>query len=260
MLGVWVTVLIVGVTLTALLWGGTAFLQSYFYTEASTAIFWQAPAAAAVLTLFYGLWCLLDYGAAGARPGYLPYDTIFRFSTLETKGTKPAKKMWAVLKDGKKIPYTRWGDDYHRELVGGGKGERWLYGKAVAIEIPEDGDVARYDLAKAEQDSEQEYRRFVSKEGWTVKEYNSGPSGLPEAYQTSLWLGNLLLNGLHFALWFVCLWLILRFQWGHALGLAFVLWLVMTLLVVPMMLVRAGDAAQESRQGQRQALAQPDSP
>ena len=57
-LGVWITLLIVGVPLLAVLWSGTVFLQSYFYTEASTAIFWQAPLAAVVLTLFYGLWCL----------------------------------------------------------------------------------------------------------------------------------------------------------------------------------------------------------
>jgi hypothetical protein len=270
-LGVWVTVLIVGVTLLAVLWGGTVFLQGYFYTEASTAVFWQAPAAAAVLTLFYGLWCLLDYGAPGAHAGYLPYDTIFRFSAEETKPTKngkPIERMWAVLKEGKgekKVPYKRWavweggrrGDAYFREEAGGGKGERWLVDKAVAIDVPEDGEVVRYELAKSDNP---EYRSFVSPEGWTIKEYNTGPTGQPEAFRTGLWLVNLLLNFVHFALWFGCLWLLLRFQWSHALGLGFVMWLVMTVVVVPMMLGSAGKAAEESRGTQRQASGHPQSP
>jgi hypothetical protein len=271
-LGVWVSVLIVGVALLAVLWGGTAFLQGYFYTEASTAIFWQAPAAAVVLTLFYGLWCLLDYGAPETRASYLPYDTILSFSAEQTKPTKdnkPFERMWAVLKDAnkeKKIPYKRWGIyergrgtsyAYFREEAGGGKGERWPVDKAVAIEVPEDGDVVRYELAKT---GSAEYRSFVSPEGWTIKEYNTGPTGLPEAFRSGLLLVNLLLNFGHFALWFLCLWLLLRFQWGHALGLGFVMWLVMTLFAVPWMLAEAGKAAEESRGSQRQAAVRQESP
>jgi hypothetical protein len=36
----------------------------------------------------------------------------------------------------------------------------------------------------------------------------------------------------------------LRFQWAHALGLAFVIWLVMTLLVLPMLLAYAAEVSQ----------------
>jgi hypothetical protein len=51
-----------------------------------------------------------------------------------------------------------------------------------------------------------------------------------------LLFGNLLLNGLHFVAWFLCLWLLLRFQWSHALGLAIPLWLALSLSVVPFLL------------------------
>src|SRR5262249_3522507 len=51
-----------------------------------------------------------------------------------------------------------------------------------------------------------------------------------------LLLVNLLLNILFLALWFACLWPLLRFQMSHALGLAVVLWLVLTLTIVPMLL------------------------
>ena len=49
-------------------------------------------------------------------------------------------------------------------------------------------------------------------------------------------LWNLLFNAFHLGLWFAGLWLVLRFQWAHALGFAVCLWLVMTLFPLPMML------------------------
>ena len=45
-----------------------------------------------------------------------------------------------------------------------------------------------------------------------------------------------LLNVLHLGVWFVCLWLLLRFQWSHALGLAAAVWLVLTLTFLPPLL------------------------
>ena len=54
-----------------------------------------------------------------------------------------------------------------------------------------------------------------------------------------------LLNVLHFVAWFACLWLLLRFQWPHALAGAAALWLVMT-FVAPFILM-----AGAKRQGRR---------
>src|SRR5262249_32624780 len=53
---------------------------------------------------------------------------------------------------------------------------------------------------------------------------------------------NILLNFLHLIVWFAVLWLLLRFQWSHALGLAVVLWLVMTFAIMPMLFRRADEA------------------
>ena len=41
----------------------------------------------------------------------------------------------------------------------------------------------------------------------------------------------IVLNLLHLGVWFACLWLLLRFQWPHALLGAAILWLVMTFVV-----------------------------
>src|SRR5262249_42322668 len=46
-------------------------------------------------------------------------------------------------------------------------------------------------------------------------------------------LGNLALNFFHLVLWFLCLWLLLQFQWSHALGQAFGFWLLTMLFVLP---------------------------
>jgi len=69
-----------------------------------------------------------------------------------------------------------------------------------------------------------------------------GDLGEVSQFRWDLLLLNLLFNGLHVALWFAGLWLVLRFQWSHALGFAVCLWLVMTLLPVPMVLDYAQQA------------------
>jgi hypothetical protein len=58
-------------------------------------------------------------------------------------------------------------------------------------------------------------------------------------------LMNLILNFGLLVVWFVSLWLLLRFQWAHALGLAFVFWLVMVLFVMQPVLTKAENVAQE---------------
>jgi hypothetical protein len=48
----------------------------------------------------------------------------------------------------------------------------------------------------------------------------------------------LLLNFGFLVVWFLCFWLLLDFQWSHALGLAFGAWLI-CLFVLPMILTEA---------------------
>jgi hypothetical protein len=56
---------------------------------------------------------------------------------------------------------------------------------------------------------------------------------------------SVLLNFGFLAVWFVCLWLLMRFQWSHALGLAVVFWLVMLLFIMPMVLRKAEEVRKE---------------
>jgi hypothetical protein len=256
-LGVWVTVLIVGVTLMVVLWAGTTFLQGYFYTEVSTDVFWQAPAAAAALTLFYGLWCLFYFNDAESGRGWLPSMPLL-FSVVEHKYKEPPKAIEVVTKrDTKnKVLYTRKTEatlgrtTYEYQHVKTGGNVRWPR-DVIAIFIKEGNEEIRYDLAEG---GEGANRRFVDPDGWAVVEFETGPAGPPERSSFWRWLINVLLNLFHFGLWFACLWLLLRFQWGHAFMLAIPMWLMMTLVVVPVMLERTEQAVQQ-RGSQRQSAA-----
>jgi hypothetical protein len=237
--------LIVGLSLLAVLWAGTLFLQGYFYTEPTEGITWRAPAAAAILTLFYALWCLLDYNAEGARPMALPYDTVFRFSNEETKGKRPAVYVWAYRKNEKdpvKYRYYSGEGSYYLDRQVKEKSDRWRQGEAVAIEIEDAGQKVRYEWVH----EEGRMPMFVSEDGWRVREFDGGPAEPPTIARTGLWLVNMLLNLLHFGVWFACLWLLLRFAWPSAFWLAAGMWLVMTLTVLPMVLDQVGAAAQEA--------------
>lgn len=50
---------------------------------------------------------------------------------------------------------------------------------------------------------------------------------------------NFFLNFLHLAIWFLALWLLLQFQWSHALLLAVPLWLAVTLILLPSLVEKA---------------------
>jgi hypothetical protein len=235
-----------GMALTVLLWAGTLFLQGYYYTEPTTGIAWQAPAAGFSLALFFTLWSYLIVGSPGASPGDLPYDTLFRFSPRVDKFKKTPTELW-VEKKGIKEPLHY---KLVKRVVGGrtqesyetDSGQKYSSSGVEAIVLKEDGQNVRYLPRPGPEGSG--YREFVDDSGWAMREFpQSGPTGLPEAFRWGRFVTNLFLNSLHLALWFVCLWLLLRFAWAHALGLAVVLWLVMTLAILPMLLDESASRA-----------------
>jgi hypothetical protein len=257
--------IVTAVSLTVILWAGTFFFQGYIYTEPSPSLYWQAPAAAALLSLGFTIWVFAMALSSTATPQNLPIDTIFRFSPkedmAELKG-KPAEKLWAIKsdrkktgpdKDGESVPYKRKRDERGRFVYKDttSRERPWQRQDVIALEIEKpDGARMRFDLAPTEVG---DYRQFVSKEGWVIREYEEGPTGVPIRFFFSRLMLNLLFNLFHFVGWFLALWVILRFQWTHALGLAIVLWLVCTLSVLPMLLGYAGNVA-VSRQTSRSAL------
>jgi hypothetical protein len=255
MINLLLILIVTAVILTVVLWAGTFFFQGYIYTEPSPGIFWQAPAAAALLTFGYTIWSLSVAFSAEATPQNIPYDALHRFSPKEDMSElegKPAPKIWAIKldrkktgedKDGERIEYKRIRDaqiKFHYEATTGAH-HPWQPDGVIAIEIEKpDGVKMRFDLAPLADGGN---REFVSPDGWVITELSGqggGPNVVPYKFRWGRWLLNLFFNFGHLAVWFLALWLLLRFQWTHALGLAVVLWLIFTVTVLPMLLGYSG--------------------
>jgi hypothetical protein len=230
-----------GVALAGLLWAGTLFLQNYLYTTVTTGAYWQAPAAAAVMTLFWFAWCAMDAASPGASATNVPYDVLFRFSAKEYKD--PVDKLWSVKK-GVKEPIL-----YVRQRVGQNRYEYhdtsekklpWQPDKVLEVMIEDKDRPGQKMHLKRVDAGEGGYRTYADEIGWTMTEASLGH---PSLFRYGKFLTNVFLNGLHFLLWFLVLWLLLRFQWAHALGLAAAFWLVTTLTVLWFLLPQAAAAA-----------------
>jgi hypothetical protein len=230
-----------GMALTVILWVITVFLQGYYYTEPTSGIAWQAPAAGFGLSLFLTLWCFLIVNNDSATPSDLPTDTLFRFSPKLFM--EPPKDLWAVRKGVKgEIHYTlkkdwRPGSKAYYVEASLLAPRPWSSSGLEAIILKKGQESSRFlPIAGGEGAYYQEY---ADETGWIIRVFPDGGPDRPYAFRTSLFLGNLLLNFTHLGLWFVAFGLVLRFQWGHALLLAIILWLVMTLAILPMLLDQA---------------------
>jgi hypothetical protein len=67
-----------------------------------------------------------------------------------------------------------------------------------------------------------------------------GQFGTLTSFRSSWLFANLLLNGLHLIVWWLALWLLLRFQGWHAFGIAVIVWLVTMFLLLPPLFARVG--------------------
>jgi hypothetical protein len=254
-----VILLIFGITLGVALLVGGIFVQGYIYTEPSAQLAWGAPATGAVLCLFVTAWSMIVV-FSGSTPTDIPYDVIQRFSPTVDKFRNPIGELTAIRKGDKKETYklhksspfpgaTR--SDYRSVR----DGKPWNGDNVEAIVIKSDNGDMRFEHVPEKQRVQGAYPQFVSGDGWTMTVYDDGPTGLPTKFRFGRFIVNLFLNVLHLALWFACLWLLMRFEWFHALLGAFALWLICTLIVLPMLLSYAAGVSQ-ARQTPAPAAAQ----
>ncbi len=238
----WLVLALAFFGISILLWAGTMFFQGYIYSEPVDGLYWRAPLAGLILTLFATFWCRLDYRSPGK------YNTLFDFSARENE---EFPKFWS-LKKGKEILYVR-------KTIGQGRieyrdehGRPWsrsdAEGVMEAIVIEKDGQRIRFDAQltpdgkfKITEGQPASYVETTGRHRVMTDDY----IGRLSEVRGGMVAANLLLNFFHFLLWFACLWLILRYQWGHACGLAIVIWLVATLTLLPMMFKKAEDLSRE---------------
>jgi hypothetical protein len=239
-LNLWLLLLVVAITIMALIWAGALFLQSYLYTMPSQQLHWQAPAAGALVGGFFTWWCFAVATSPEARPDNIPYNAIL-FTVRVDMVKEPVKELWAVKKTGEKVKYTSQRLGQRSWIYKDSLGRAWNGAGVITIELEHDGEKYRFEPAKTETGG---YPYFQNDKGWTMKIYENGPNGIPDIVRTGRLLANLFFNIMHLAVWFVGLWLLVRFQWSHALLLAFCLWLLFSLAILPMMLGYAAGLAQ----------------
>jgi hypothetical protein len=252
MLELALTLLVVFLLMTAVVWIVTRIGQALLYNDPVAGLLWRAPAVAAVLTGFVGFWCLLNYRSADSTDSTLPLETVFRFQPTQVT---EVDRFWSV-RQGKEILFKRYdtGRPGGYEFRDAGNSP-WRKADTDyimdAIVIEEDGRRSRFEPKLNKQG------QFVSQENFPPYYEVGGRRVMEQPGRVSvlhrgLWFLNIFLNLLHFGLWFVCFWLLLRFQWLHALSLTVVLWLVMTLVPLAMLFDKTLEAAKyKAVSGQR---------
>jgi hypothetical protein len=219
---------------------GGLFAQSYIFTTPTEGMVWRAPTAAAIMTLFFTIWCGLVTSNPDAKPGDIPLTTAFNFHLRSSMFKEPVKEIWAYLHDNPTpIRYVK----RQRVEFGGPKDFYQNAADPTKTFTPVGVDAVEIETASGKKEKfiqvkEDDQSWFRSDEGWRL-EYDREISGNPTRANWGLLFANLLLNFVHLALWFVCLWLILRFSVGWSALFAAILWGLMTIAVLPMLLDQA---------------------
>jgi energy-coupling factor transporter transmembrane protein EcfT len=226
-LTIFLILLAVFVVLALMLAAATLFLQAYFYNDPVEAIYWRAPAAAAALTLFLSLWIVFDYRSVEKPTDEGRYRPLHELSSFETERYE---YLTIVYRDRAKDQYVlQQGDNSYRNKAG-----------KVPLSKPIQQIVAHHK----DTDDEKHVFNVEEKDGKIRYVEEGNPSramedpGRIRIFHFGWLFVSLVLNFGFAAVWFVSLWVLLRFQWSHALGLAFVFWLI-SLFVLPMILTQA---------------------
>lgn len=242
------SLLLIWFVLVVLLAAWTLWFQAYIYSQPVEAIYWRAPAAGTAIAAFLCIWVVLDYRSpqTPSSPRYLP---LHDFSARETQRYK---YLTIPTPDGKKEQY-EWRNNRYQNKAGKGLPSRPL--QVIASDEPNGEE----HIFEPERDAK---GNFVQKDQ-SLRYYEKGNPkrymeegnllGQITIFHFGWLLMNLILNFGFLIVWFVSLWLLLRFQWSHALGMAVVFWLVMLLFVMPNILKQAEDVArQRAAQSQSQ--------
>jgi hypothetical protein len=246
------------VVVTIFLTAWTLWFQAYIYSEPAQILPWRAPAAGAAITGYIAFWVLLVY----LNPGKLGTLTTFAASegveydelTLTDKDGQPIKRL---REDAKGIPkelpekYKKVGSPPIYRLDGQPKGaELPQHPEGLRARSADGNDHVFVPDRDAKGQFQVRERSFLGVKQSSALEYRDketgqvmeeGQLGRVSMFYFGRFLANMILNLLHLVVWFVCLWLLLEFQWSHALGQAIILWLVTMLFILPPLFGRAED-------------------
>jgi hypothetical protein len=222
------TLALIFVGLIVFFWVGSLFIQGYFYEGPTADLYWRAPAAAGAVTLFLAFFCLL------AKK--YDVDTVFRF----TSGSeKPFDSFYSVL-NGKETRFVR--DKDKKSFVDENqRNKNWGWnssdGVVDTIIVIEDGNRVAFKADLTPQGKPRDPAkgiRYLEEGGGgrLITGDDLGSITKPQPGRTFLMI---LVNIIHFVVWFLAIWLLLEYQWPHAFLLALPFWAATTLVVLPPM-------------------------
>jgi hypothetical protein len=216
--------LLIGFVVAVVLGAGTLLLQARFNESPPefTDLVWRAPAAGAAVALFFGIWCLFAYRSPGN------FGSLFDFSA----GQDTVFDELIVPRDGRKVVYKRERDPQGR-LVYLDQARRPIASRPEKVIVKENGQEVEFLPERDERGmfktERGQFLRYLDSRKRVMLEGQLGQLTTP---RTGLAIFNLFLNLFHLGVWFACLWLLMRFTWTQALGLAVALWLGVTLFAV----------------------------
>ncbi len=215
-----VLILFVYPALAAVLFGISRFIQASFYETVAKGLWWRALVAAAIVWLVGLIWPSLINLAGGAR-WPINFDDVVFLRAADTPSVTFRELRVPDEETGREI-------SYRRAVVGGTVQFRDEQNRPipqtppVVIAVPEEGEATRWEVVRDKDgyiDRSQGTAFYQNAEGRRIPEsaFFTGieaTSGYGQFFLTLF--GDLVL----FAAWFLTLWLVLQFQWPHALLIA----------------------------------------
>ncbi len=224
----------IGLPCAIVLYIGTLWFQSTIYSEPAAGLAWRASVAALALAAYFSAFHFIAERDS-------PFNTLFSFTAVRHKQYAQFRSVRANHepelfrldpRDGKYRgvesgqPWTRAKEGIVREIIveddDGHGGKKDVHFAA---------DLTSDDKLKKNPQTGSLEARYLEVGG--KREMTDNNIGYVTTFRWWVLLGNLLLNFFHLGLWFACLWLILRYQWLHALFLAAAFWLPVTLFLLP---------------------------
>jgi hypothetical protein len=248
--------LLVTLVLFALFLGGSLVAQGYLYQEPADRLPVRALAAAVMVGTFITLWVWVD------KRHPRRYDTFFEFAPYERKEFSEFEAVRWISIDGVKlntdesgkpleatIKYKRGtgpkadkfvveGTDQQFQLNGATKTGEGFMTAAIVLKPDPESEPVRFDAVfnedkRTQAKSYTPERRFNEQNGSRyVLADQLGVLYIPSTGTVAL---ALLINLVHFLLWFIAFWPILQYTRGHAFALTVLFGLVTMLLVMPLL-------------------------
>ncbi len=248
--------LLVTLVLFALFLGGGLVAQGYLYQEPADRLPVRALAAAVLVGSFITMWVWID------KQHPRRYDTFFEFAPYERKEFSEMEAIRWVSPDGTKLKvdeagkpvevvvkfnrgvgaksdrFFEEGTDTPFQLSSTTKAGESYMTAAIRLKPDPAADPIRLDAQLKEDKRSQAKtytpdRRFVEEKG--SRYVQADQLGVLYVPSTGTVILALLLNVLHFLVWYAAFWPILQFTRGHAFALTTLFGLVTMMLVMPLL-------------------------